>query len=103
LPQGAATINPVTGQPLVLKGGLLFANRGGPTSPYKKDWKNIQPRVGVSYKVNNWLIARSNYGRSYLGLSSGGQAGVYFTDFSRSTPFVAFAPNESYCARRCDA
>jgi hypothetical protein len=28
-----------------------------------------------------------------LGLSSGGQAGVYFTDFSRSTPFVATAPN----------
>ena len=30
LPQGAATINPATGQPLALRGGLLFANRGGP-------------------------------------------------------------------------
>ena len=27
LPQGAATINPATGQPLVTKGGLLFANQ----------------------------------------------------------------------------
>ena len=32
LPQGANTINPATGQPLALRGGLLFANRGGPQS-----------------------------------------------------------------------
>jgi hypothetical protein len=93
LPQGSNTINPVTGQPLALHGGLLFANRGGPTAPYKADWNNIQPRVGFTYKVNDWLVARTNYGRSYLGLSSSGQAGVYTTDFQRNTPFVAFAPN----------
>ena len=93
LPQGAATINPVTGQPLILKGGLLFANHGGPKTPYKKDWDNIQPRVGFSYRVNNWLIARTNYGRSYLGLSSSGQAGVYTTDFQRTTPFLSTAAN----------
>ena len=86
-------INPATGQPLQLKGGLVFANHGGPDSPYKSDWNNIQPRIGLSYKVNDWLIARSNYGRSFLGLSSSGQAGVYFTDFSRSTPFLATAPD----------
>jgi len=83
----------VTGQPLLLKGGLLFANRGGPKSPFKSDWNNIQPRVGFTYKVNDWLVARSNYGRSYLGLSSSGQNGVYTTDFQRTTPFVSFAPN----------
>ena len=93
LPQGAATINPATGQPLTLRGGLLFANRGGPKSPYHADWNNIQPRVGFTYKINDWLVARTNYGRSYLGLSSGGQAGVYTTDFNRTTPFIAFAPN----------
>jgi hypothetical protein len=93
LPQGAATINPATGQPLILKGGLLFANRGGPKTPYKSDWNNIQPRVGLTYKVNNWLVGRANYGRSYLGLSSGGQAGVYTTDFQRTTPFISTAPN----------
>ena len=87
------TINPATGQPLNLLGGLVYANRGGPESPYEGDWNNIQPRVGVTYQVNPWLIVRSNYGRSYLGLSSGGQNGVYTQDFQRSTPFVAFAPN----------
>ena len=93
LPQGAATINPATGQPLTLKGGLLFANRGGPATPYKSDWNNIQPRVGLTYKITSWLAGRANYGRSYLGLSSGGQAGVYTTDFQRTTPFIATAPN----------
>ena len=93
LPQGAATINPATGQPLILIGGLLFANRGGPKSPYKNDWNNIQPRVGFTYRINDWLIGRANYGRSYLGLSSGGQNGVYTTDFQRTTPFIAKAPN----------
>ena len=93
LPQGAATINPATGQPMTLIGGLEFANRGGPKSPYQGDWNNIQPRIGISFKINNWLVARSNYGRSYLGLSSGGQAGVYTTDFQRTTPFIATAPN----------
>jgi len=91
LPAGA--INPATGQPLVVKGGLVFANHGGPASPYKSDWNNIQPRVGFSYKLTDWLIARSNYGRSYLGLSSGGQNGVYTTDFQQSTPFLSLAPN----------
>jgi hypothetical protein len=93
LPQGAATINPATGQPLILRGGLLFANHGGPKSPYKNDWDNIQPRVGITHRITQWLGARANYGRSYLGLSSSGQAGVYTNDFQRTTPFVAFAPN----------
>lgn len=91
--QVKTTVNPATGQPLNLKGGLVYANHGGPKSPYTSDWNNLQPRIGVSHKVNEWLAARANYGRSYLGLSSSGQAGVYFTDFSRSTPFVATAPN----------
>jgi hypothetical protein len=93
LPQGAATINPATGQPLILKGGLLYANHGGPKSPYKSDWNNWQPRFGVNYRVNEWLGIRTNYGRSFLGLSSGGQNGVYNTDFQRTTPFIAKAPN----------
>lgn len=96
LPQGANTINPATGQPLLLTGGLLYANRGGPEAPFEADWNNWQPRVGLSYRVNDWLIVRSNYGRSFLGLSSGGQNGVYTTDFQRTTPFVSFAPNNIF-------
>jgi hypothetical protein len=93
LAQGAATINPATGQPLAVKGGLLFANRGGPGSPYKNDWNNIQPRIGLIQRINSWLSARASYGRTYLGLSSSGQVGVYTTDFQRNTPYIAKAPN----------
>jgi hypothetical protein len=93
LPQGANTINPATGLPMILTGGLLYANHGGPKSPYKSDWDNWQPRIGATYRVNDWLGIRSNYGRSFLGLSSGGQVGVYTTDFQRTTPFIAKAPN----------
>jgi hypothetical protein len=93
LPQGAATINPATLQPLLLYGGLLFANRGGPESPYSSDKNNWQPRIGVTYRIKDWLGVRTNYGRSFLGLSSGGQNGIYTTDFQRTTPFIAKAPN----------
>ena len=47
----ARSIRP-PGSQLSSTGGLLFANRGGPTSPYRRDWNNIQPRVGFSYKLN---------------------------------------------------
>jgi hypothetical protein len=93
LPQGAATINPATGQPLTLRGGLIFANRGGPETAFKPDWNNWQPRIGITYRVNDWFGLRTNYGRSFLGLSSGGQNGVYTTDFQRTTPFIPEAPN----------
>ena len=94
LPQGAATINPVTGQPMLLKGGLVYANHGGPETPYKPTGTTGSRASGVTYRVNDWLGVRTNYGRSFLG-SSGGQNGVYTTDFQRTTPFVAFAPNGS--------
>jgi hypothetical protein len=93
LPQGANTINPATGQPLALRGGLVYANRGGPEQPYESDWDNIQPRIGITHRLSERLQLRSNYGRSFLGLSSTGQAGIYNIDFTRSTPFIAFAPN----------
>ncbi len=87
------TINPATGQPLNLVGGLVYANHGGPQSPYEGDWNNFQPRIGVTHRLNDRLLVRGNYGRSFLGLSSGGQVGVYTQDFQRTTPFIAMAPN----------
>ncbi len=93
LPQGAATINPATGQPMILNGGLIFANRGGPESPYKNDWNNSSRASASPTASTTGSVSRANYGRSYLGLSSGGQNGVYTTDFQRTTPFIATAPN----------
>ena len=94
LPQGAATINPATGQP-------LHPQRRPAVRQSRRAEVAVQERTGTTssrasaftYKINDWLVARANYGRSYLGLSSGGQNGVYTTDFQRTTPFIATAPN----------
>ena len=68
----AGTINPANGQPYgTLRGGLLFAGvNGNSRTPYNGDWNNLQPRVGVTYRVTDRMSARANYGRSYLGLTA---------------------------------
>jgi len=71
-----------------LRGGLLFAG-GDNRSPYRSDWDNIQPRVGLSYRLLNRLILRSNYGRSYLPLTGSGEEGINQTGFSRRTSFIS--------------
>ena len=81
----AGTLNPATGLPYgTLRGGLLFAGaNGAPRTPYKGDWNNLQPRVGLSYRVTDWISARANYGRSYLGITAccfGGRPGPRLPD-----------------------
>ena len=73
---------------LSLRGGLVFANADQRT-PYRSDWNNIQPRVGLSYRLLNRLILRSNYGRSYLPLSGSGEEGINQTGFSRRTGLIS--------------
>jgi hypothetical protein len=85
----AGTINPATGQPYsTLKGGLLYAGVGGNArTPYNGDWNNLQPRVGLTYRVTDWMNARANYGRSYLGLTAC-CFGVQQDGFSQTTNII---------------
>jgi outer membrane receptor protein involved in Fe transport len=89
----AGTINPATGQPFgTLRGGLKYAGaNGAPRTPYKSDWNNIQPRVGLAYKVSNRISARANYGRSYLGLTAC-CGGVQQDGFSQTTNIITAGP-----------
>jgi hypothetical protein len=89
----AGTINPATGQPFgTLRGGLMYAGaNGAPRTPYKSDWNNIQPRVGLAYKVSNRISARANYGRSYLGLTAC-CGGVQQDGFSQTTNIITAGP-----------
>jgi outer membrane receptor protein involved in Fe transport len=91
LPAGA--INPATGLPFgTLLGGLLYAGvNGAPKTPYKGDWGNIQPRVNFAYKVTDWISARANYGRSYLGITSV-MSGVQQDGFSQTTSLITTGP-----------
>ncbi len=90
----AGTINPATGQPYgTLRGGLLFAGaNGAPRTPYKGDWNNIQPRVGFAYRVNDWISARANYGRSYLGITAC-CFGVQQDGYSQTTAIITAGPS----------
>ena len=93
LPQGAATINPATGQPLILerRPAVRQPRRPGVAVQVRLEQHPAARRLHL--QDQRLAVARTNYGRSYLGLSSGGQAGVYTTDFQRTTPFIATAPN----------
>jgi len=89
----AGTINPATGQPFgTLRGGLLYAGvNGNSRSPYKKDWNNIQPRVNFAYRLADWISARANYGRSYLGITAC-CGGVQQDGFSQTTNVIIAGP-----------
>jgi hypothetical protein len=69
-------------------GGLVFANQGGPAAPYRSEWTDFQPRASFSYKLSDRVIARSNYGRSFLPLT-GCCERVIQTSFSQDTNMVA--------------
>ena len=64
---------------------------GAPSTPYKGDWNNIQPRVGVTYRVSDWISARGNYGRSYLGITAC-CFGVQQDGFSQTTNIITAGP-----------
>jgi hypothetical protein len=89
----AGTINPATGQPFgTLHGGLMYAGvNGASRSPYKSDWNNLQPRVGIAYKAASWASARANYGRSYLGITAC-CGGVQQDGFSQTTNIITSGP-----------
>lgn len=89
----AGTINPATGQPYgTFRGGLSYAGvNGNSRSPYGSDWKDFQPRVGLTYRVNDWISARGNYGRSYLALTAC-CFGVQQDGFSQTTSIIVNGP-----------
>jgi hypothetical protein len=79
-------VNPATGQPLALNGGLVYAGVDGHRrGAYARDTNNLAPRASLSYKISEKVIARGNVGRSYLS-SSGGCCGSFIQNgFSQRT------------------
>jgi outer membrane receptor protein involved in Fe transport len=75
---------------LALNGGLLFAGvNGNPNRPFDPDYSNFQPRVGASYKAQERIIVRANYGRSYLPLTGSGAEGINQNGFTRRTSIIS--------------
>ena len=51
---------------LSLRGGLLFASDDNPL-PFKRDLNNFQPRIGMTYQLNDKTVMRGGYA---LGVSA---------------------------------
>ncbi len=80
--------SPIAGQVqgLNLKGGLLFSGQQGVDRlAYRPDRNNVQPRLGMVYRISDRWLLRGGFGLYYLG-SSGGQP---TTGFSQSTALTA--------------
>jgi hypothetical protein len=79
--------NPVSarvGQPVM--GGITFLGvNGAPTTPWKFDWNNWQPRAGAAYQINEKTVLRAGYGRYFLNPT--GQA--FTNGFSVSTSLLS--------------
>jgi hypothetical protein len=69
-----------------VKGGIRFlAVNGAPTTPWKFDWNNWQPRAGFAYQVNEKTVVRGGYGKYFLN-----PTGQSFTNgFSQSTTLLS--------------
>lgn len=76
-----------------LSGGLVFADSSR-TPQQKMDTNNIQPRVGVSYALNNKTVIRGGFGIFTAPFQlSGITASLVQTGFTPSTTFLASSDN----------
>jgi len=80
-------VNPISasvGQQV--KGGIQFLGvNGAPTTPWKFDWNNWQPRAGFAYQLNDKTVVRGGIGRYFLN-----PTGQSFTSgFSQSTTLLS--------------
>jgi len=70
------------------RGGFVFA---GPDRrrAWSANYRDFQPRFGMSYQIRPRLVMRASYGMSMLPLGgTGGNSGIRTTGFARRTPYV---------------
>ena len=71
--------------PQSLRGGPLFAGvNGNPRRAYNFDFSNIQPRIGLAYRILNATVIRTGFGIFHRTATQNGQT----TGFSQSTPYI---------------
>ena len=71
------------------KGGFVFAGPERRTA-WEANYRDFQPRFGVSWQIRPKLVMRASYGMSVLPLGgTGGNTAVRQNGYSRTTPYVA--------------
>lgn len=74
-------------------GGLNFVGVGGnPRGVYDTPKRNLMPRFGVAYKLNDKTVIRTGYG-VFFGFLGQRRGDVILSGFSRNTPFVPTLDN----------
>jgi hypothetical protein len=84
--RNASTIANYPTPPAQLNGGsLLYAGKNGqPRSPYNFDLSNIQPRIGLAYRIHDKSVLRAGVGIFHRTVTQGSLT----TGFSQTTGYV---------------
>jgi hypothetical protein len=71
--------------PSQINGGLLFAGVNGQSrKPYDFDWSNLQPRIGIAYRILDRAVIRTGFGVFHRTATQGSLT----TGFSQTTPYI---------------
>jgi hypothetical protein len=82
------SLSPLLPPTITTTGGLTFAGVGGqPRGLYNTPKKNLMPRFGFAYQVNDRTVLRGGYGIFY-GFLGERRGDVIQSGFSQNTPFI---------------
>jgi len=77
-----------------LKGGDVFASSRERTN-YNTDYKNVQPRIGLAYSLNDKTVVRTGYGIYFDPSHASANADAVQTQgFAQTTPWVSTNPGD---------
>ena len=69
----------IPGSPLASLGSMVFEGVGTSRNLWNAQWNNFSPRLGVAYRLNNALVLRGGYGRTFAPSNTGFNAnGLYY-------------------------
>ncbi|MFB3828817.1 MAG: carboxypeptidase regulatory-like domain-containing protein [Bryobacteraceae bacterium] len=90
------TLSPLLPAQIFTKGGLTFAGiNGQPRGLYTTPKKNLMPRFGFAYQLDNKTVVRGGYG-IFFGFLGERRGDVNQTGYSRNTTFVATQNNVDF-------
>jgi hypothetical protein len=80
----------------VIGGPTFLGVNGNPRTLYATSWKNIQPRVGFAYALNNRMVLRGGFGEMFSNPTPGGNlAGFSATTYYDPSDDGGKTPNDN--------
>jgi hypothetical protein len=83
--------------PAEIMGGVTFMQPGQSRRPFKTDWTDIQPRIGLAWEIAPKFVLRTGFGIYYApGVSTSGAGSDYTDGYSQQTPYIASGDGINY-------